>query len=168
MRLFVLRHGQAEPYASSDRVRNLTPHGREQVRLTAQASLQELQRVDAILASPYVRTQQTAELLRQALVEAQTGSPAEQGDRNSVVPAIETLEQLTPDSYPSQVYELLEKRAEEVVLLVSHQPLVGSLVNGLCGAAAGFHPMSPSSLACLQLDIVADDMAQLCWLRHEY
>ncbi len=167
MQLFVLRHGQAEPYASSDRTRNLTSHGREQVRLTAQASLQELQRVDAILASPYTRTQQTAELLRQTLVEAQTLSPGQEGC-DSVVPAIEPLEQLTPDSCPSQVHELLGNRAEEVVLLVSHQPLVGSLVNGLCGAAAGFHPMSPSSLACLQLDIVADDMAQLCWLRHEY
>ncbi len=65
MKVWILRHGEAEPQARSDDQRNLTEHGRKQVlRSAAQLIGQPL---DAIVASPYVRAQQTAALVHQAL-----------------------------------------------------------------------------------------------------
>lgn len=65
MKLWVLRHGEAEPRANSDAERRLTAHGREQVvRSAAHLLGQPLQ---AIIASPYVRAQQTAALVHETL-----------------------------------------------------------------------------------------------------
>lgn len=65
MKLWLLRHGEAEPHASRDSERRLTAHGRKEV-LQSAARLAGLP-LDGILASPYVRAQQTAELVREAL-----------------------------------------------------------------------------------------------------
>ena len=65
MRLWLLRHGEAEPQAASDAARELTAHGRKEVQ---QAAAQLAGRpLTAIVASPYVRAQQTAELVRSEL-----------------------------------------------------------------------------------------------------
>ncbi len=65
MKLWVLRHGEAELRANSDAERRLTAHGREQVvRSAAHLLGQPLQ---AIIASPYVRAQQTAALVHETL-----------------------------------------------------------------------------------------------------
>lgn len=58
MKLWLLRHGEAEPHASRDSERRLTAHGRKEV-LQSAARLAGLP-LDGILASPYVRAQQTA------------------------------------------------------------------------------------------------------------
>ncbi|MGH8353342.1 MAG: histidine phosphatase family protein, partial [Pseudomonas sp.] len=58
MRLWLLRHGEAEPQARSDAERALTKHGRKEV-LKAAGHLAG-RPLAAILASPYVRAQQTA------------------------------------------------------------------------------------------------------------
>ena len=65
MKLWVLRHGQAESHAPTDAQRNLTAHGREEVLGSAAHLIG--QSIAAILASPYVRAQQTAQLVREAL-----------------------------------------------------------------------------------------------------
>ena len=65
MKLWILRHGEAEPHARSDAQRNLTEHGREQVRQAAAHLIG--QSIDTILVSPYVRAQQTAEIVRKVL-----------------------------------------------------------------------------------------------------
>ena len=87
MRLWLLRHGQAEPKARTDAQRNLTDVGRREVEGAA-ASLQD-QSLQVILVSPYQRAQQTAEIVRQAL--GFTG-PAE------------TVPWLTPDSDPADAF----------------------------------------------------------------
>ncbi len=56
MKLWVLRHGQAEPQRSSDAERNLTAHGRQEVLHSAAHLIG--QPLAAIYASPYVRAQQ--------------------------------------------------------------------------------------------------------------
>ena len=65
MKLWVLRHGEAEPRANSDAERRLTAHGREQVLHSAARLLG--QPLQAIIASPYVRAQQTAALVHDTL-----------------------------------------------------------------------------------------------------
>lgn len=65
MKLWLLRHGEAEPQARRDAERRLTAHGiKEALKSAAQLAGQPL---DGILASPYVRAQETAELVREAL-----------------------------------------------------------------------------------------------------
>ncbi|MDZ5601904.1 phosphohistidine phosphatase SixA [Pseudomonas sp. RP23018S] len=136
MKLWILRHGEAEPRADSDADRRLTAHGRDQV-LHSAAHLRGLP-LQAILASPYVRAQQTAALVHGAL------SPAE---------AVITVDWLTPDGEVDQVIAELERLGLEEVLLVSHQPLVGNLVAVLQHGHRQ-HPtaMGTASLAQLEGD----------------
>ncbi|VVM46801.1 Phosphohistidine phosphatase SixA [Pseudomonas fluorescens] len=113
MKLWVLRHGEAEPYGSRpDSERALTAHGREETLRSAAQLIG--QPITAIYASPYLRAQQTAELVREAL---------------GFQPEIRTVEWLTPDNRPQAVAEQLV--SVDYALLVSHNPLVGNLLGYL-------------------------------------
>ncbi|MBK5414664.1 phosphohistidine phosphatase SixA [Pseudomonas sp. TH31] len=113
MKLWVLRHGEAEPYGSRpDSERALTAHGREEALRSAAKLIG--QPISAIYASPYLRAQQTAQLVREAL---------------GFEPEIRTVEWLTPDNRPQAVAEQLV--SVDYALLVSHNPLVGNLLGYL-------------------------------------
>lgn len=113
MKLWVLRHGEAEPYGSRpDSERALTAHGREEALRSAAELIG--QPISAIYASPYLRAQQTAELVREAL---------------GFQPDIRTVEWLTPDNRAQAVAEQLV--SVDYALLVSHNPLVGNLLGYL-------------------------------------
>jgi len=134
MKLWVLRHGEAEGHARTDAERELTEHGRAEVLRSAAHLIG--QPVDAIIASPYVRAQQTAQLVRQAL-----GFEAD----------IRTVPWLTPEGNPLEVLNKLD--SDDNVLLVSHQPLVGSLISFLQhGHQRQPQPMHTASLAELEGD----------------
>ncbi|POD72835.1 MULTISPECIES: phosphohistidine phosphatase SixA [Pseudomonas syringae group] len=150
MKVWVLRHGEAQSRARSDAERELTAHGREEVQKSAlHLTGKPLQR---ILASPYVRAQQTAELVRQSL-----GFDA----------PVATVPWLTPDSSPLQVLAQLDTLGVEDVLLVSHQPLVGELIGVLAhGSAQQAEPMSTASLAELEGEFVAAGTLTLNSVRH--
>ncbi|WP_145188909.1 MULTISPECIES: phosphohistidine phosphatase SixA [unclassified Pseudomonas] len=136
MRLWVLRHGEAEPRANTDAERRLTAHGREQVLHSAAHLLG--QPLQAIIASPYVRAQQTAALVHDTLGFAQP---------------VQTVPWLTPESDAQTVIAEIERLGLEHVLLVSHQPLVGNLVGLLeHGHARQPAPLSTASLAELEGD----------------
>ena len=130
MKLWVLRHGEAEPHGSKphDSERELTDNGREEV-LRAAANLVG-QPLTAIYASPYMRAQQTAHLVKDAL---------------GFEPEIRTVEWLTPDTEPDKVAEQMV--AVSNVLLVSHNPLVGNLLSYLQHGAG--HPPERVSTAGL-------------------
>ena len=114
MRLWLLRHGEAQSYASSDAQRPLTARGRAQVLLAAeQLRGRALQH---ILVSPYVRAQQTAAIVREAIGFA--------GD-------LQTVPWLTPDDDPREVLAQLGPFEGRDLLLVTHQPLVGALAGWL-------------------------------------
>lgn len=150
MKLWVLRHGEAESRANSDAERRLTAHGREQVlRSAAELMGQPLQ---AILASPFVRAQQTAALVHEALGYAQP---------------VRTVPWLTPESNPQQALAELDALGLEHVLLVSHQPLVGSLVGVLeHGHYRDPAPMGTASLAELEGDWPLAGLMTLRTLHH--
>lgn len=134
MKLWVMRHGEAESHAASDAQRNLTEHGRQEVLHSAAHLIG--QPISAIIASPYVRAQQTAQLVREAL---------------GFVPEIRTVPWLTPDANPLQVLDKLD--TDDNVLLVSHQPLVGNLISFLQhGHQRQPQPMHTASLAELEGD----------------
>ncbi len=150
MKVWVLRHGEAQAQARSDAERELTRTGREQVLHSAAHLMgQPLQR---ILASPYVRARQTAELVRQAL-----------GFSEPVV----IVPWLTPDSDPRQVLSHLDAYANEDVLLVSHQPLVGALIGlAVHGSTQQPQPMNTASLAELSGDFPLAGAMELDSVRH--
>nr|WP_245362767.1 phosphohistidine phosphatase SixA [Pseudomonas sp. BP8] len=132
--MWVLRHGEAEQRANTDAERRLTAHGREQVLHSAARLLD--QPLQAIVASPYVRAQQTAALVHGALGFAEP---------------VRTVPWLTPDSDVRQAIAEIERLGLEHVLLVSHQPLVGALVSVLeHGHVQQPAPMSTASLAELE------------------
>ena len=134
MKLWVLRHGEAEPRANTDAERRLTGHGREQVLHSAARLLG--QPLQAIIASPYVRAQQTAALVHDVLGFAEP---------------VLTMSWLTPDSDVGQVIGGLDTLGLEHVLLVSHQPLVGTLV-GMLEHGHGQQPASMSTASLAELE----------------
>ncbi|MEH6491347.1 phosphohistidine phosphatase SixA [Halopseudomonas sp.] len=149
MRLWILRHGQAAAQAASDAERPLTSLGEAEVQ--AMSALLAGQPLDAILASPYRRAQQTAAVMR-----AELGFSQEVG----------TAPWLTPDDDPGEVLRFLSERSEQHVLLVSHQPLVSQLVSLLVeGNRASHYPMPTAALACIELDFVAAGLGTLVALR---
>ncbi|SDW55197.1 phosphohistidine phosphatase, SixA [Pseudomonas syringae] len=150
MKVWVLRHGEAQSRARSDAERELTAHGREEV-LKSAVHLSD-KGVQRIIASPYVRAQQTAELVRQALGFSEP---------------VTTVPWLTPDSTPLQVLAQLDKLGVDEVLLVSHQPLVGELIGVLAhGSAQQAQPMSTASLAELQGEFAIAGGMTLNSVRH--
>jgi len=150
MKLWLLRHGEAEPQARRDSERRLTAHGRKEVlKSAAQLAGQPL---DGILASPYVRAQETAELIREAL-----------GFEGSVG----TAPWLTPDDDPKDVLRFLDGRNERNLLLVSHQPLIGSLAGLLVhGSRSDAVPFNTASLAELEGECPVAGLMELVSLHH--
>ena len=153
MKVWVLRHGEAQALASTDRERPLTPLGLMQTQLVGQF-LAGQAGIERVFVSPYLRAQQTcAEVLRSLGLTAQTA------------------DWLTPDASPVQVVDALDhlQGEEQIweVLLVSHQPLVSELVSLLVdGHLQGYHPMAPASLVALEGDFVAPGLMQVVHTRH--
>ncbi|WP_417697608.1 phosphohistidine phosphatase SixA [Pseudomonas sp.] len=149
MKLWVLRHGEAEPYgARPDPERALTAHGREEALRSAAALIG--QPLSAIYASPYLRAQQTAQLVREAL---------------GFAPELITVDWLTPETRPQKVLEQLADQGD--VLLVSHNPLVGSLLGFLQhGHLQQPEQVKTAGLAELEGDLPLAGAMQLKGIQH--
>lgn len=154
MKIFVLRHGQAEAQQTTDEARNLTAKGRADVAASVQYSLSELAHLQEIWASPLVRAQQTAQIVRDIL--------SAQGIHLS----IKTTDLITPESNPADLFDLLQASNLNSVLLASHMPFVGDLLDAFCGSARGYHAMNTSSMALVECDVPAKHCGDLRWLRH--
>ncbi len=115
MMISLLRHGEASFNAINDESRELTDLGRQQVLSSVSQLRQEsVIPINEIWSSPYVRAQQSAEIAASVLQLGVNIQPL-----------------LTPDYSPEKVIEwlyTLDKRGSSI-LLVSHMPLVGSLVS---------------------------------------
>lgn len=149
MELYVLRHGKAEPYNSRDASRELVEHGRREVEQIIQASLNDLQHVEEIWVSPYIRAQQTAQIAADYLR----------------LP-LRSQKLLLPETDPGLVISLVQKTGCASLLVVSHQPLVSRLADTFCGSAPGVHSMDTAALACIDMEIPGAGRGSLRWLRH--
>lgn len=150
MKLFLMRHGDAEFNASIDSQRQLTDLGKENAHQMATNHRDDLSSVSKLWVSPYVRAQQTADIVSNVL--------------DNSVPR-ETQAFLKPSSDPNTVFAAVEKQ-QQSLLIVSHQPLIGTLVDLLAGLEPGSHRMSTASLACIEIDIIARACGELLWLHH--
>lgn len=150
MKLWMLRHGEAEAYQRHDAERQLTELGREQV-LQAVEFLRDV-RFDRVLSSPYVRARQTAELLCSTL---------------QCQGSIEIVPWLTPENDVREVVRKLDGYPADNVLLVAHQPLLGTLASWLVDADR-LHglPLDTASVACLEGDFIGAGTMQLRSLQH--
>ena len=140
MELYLLRHGIAEPRAASgqDRDRRLTPAGFAELRITLKRASASGAQPDLILASPYLRTLQTAELAASAF-----------GYVGEIFPA----SALTPTSSPEEVWkEVRGFPAEERILLVTHEPLVSTTLAWLIGTTRVGKGFPTSGFACVDFE----------------
>ena len=166
MRLYVVRHGEAERQVTTDEARALTVNGRDGVRRLWQALTAEGERPARLYTSPYVRARQTA---------------AEIGDVCGM-PVTGTCDLLVPDGQPLRVLDWLlgltmqppvttvgepadHADHDAPLVLVSHMPLVAHLVGQLCEGPSARLPMGVGAVAALDLEVAAIAGARLAWLR---
>lgn len=120
--LWLLRHADAEPHGTrADSERRLTPRGERQARLAGVALGRAGVRFDALLVSPKVRAQQTAQLAVQ-----------EWGEEP---PTLQTCPPLAGGFDAAQALDALAGTdADARVLLVGHEPDLSGVVAELTGA----------------------------------
>ena len=142
MKVFIMRHGEAEVLASSDETRSLTDYGRKQSISQGQWLKTHLNStalsVQKVIVSPYIRAQETFELVNAAL--------------DNILNDVETWSGVTPYGNATLVADylsVLQEQGIESVLLVSHLPLVGSIVSELYGKR---NPISFYPSTIVQID----------------
>lgn len=147
MKVCIMRHGEAGFSASSDSSRSLTSLGIKQSKQVGQWLREQDFQFDLGLVSPYLRAQQTLELLSSQVSVFQ----------------IETQDLLVPGGNPSQIVNLLTMLPSynvKNVIIVSHLPLVGYLVSELCPEISP--PMfATAAIACV--DLSSDIAGKLEW-----
>lgn len=157
MKLYLLRHGDAgESNAAgytTDAARALTPKGIKRTRQLANALRQMGITFDAIYSSPFIRAQQTAEIIaRSMMLEKQ----------------LRTTSQLAPDHALTEALALIESATSKAkaVLLVGHEPNFSQLISLLCtGGTSLSLSLKKGGLCRLELTAVkSGPCATLEWL----
>ncbi len=156
MILTIWRHGEAGT-AATDRRRELTDRGAEDVGFGCHqfhnlCEARGIPHPDLLLFSEWVRTTQTAEIIGLAFNHAPR----------------ERCAALIPGRRPADVEKALDERLQQTppprhVLLVSHQPLVSTLVDYLLGEPGRVPPLLPGGLATLEMDLPGAACASLCF-----
>ena len=131
MHLFIMRHGEAELMANSDKARHLNANGREQSRLQGMWLKSTALEFDKVLVSPYTRALETFDEINQVFEQQLSDK-------------LEVWEGITPygdSGLVSSYVALLEKEGHRNLLLISHLPLVGDIVKDFCCRNhASFYP----------------------------
>ena len=122
MDLYVIRHADAlalgERGISKDSERPLSAEGEQQAAAVGKMLQRRGIVLDKLVASPYLRAQQTAQLLRQHLLPA---------------PELVTTAALVPNAKPRQMAEYLQALPGKCVGLVGHLPHVAEWTGWLIG-----------------------------------
>ena len=152
--IYLLRHGHAEADAPRDDLRPLSARGEKQVQEVVEHAKCALGEVQACFASPYIRAQQTAELVKPVLQDVDWL----------------TWDTITPSGHPQNViedlYKYQKRSAVDSILLVTHNPFVNMLLDKLGGFDVGLYRMGTATLAKLSCDVIAADCAHLEWIKH--
>ncbi|WP_086931280.1 phosphohistidine phosphatase SixA [Agarilytica rhodophyticola] len=154
MQLFILRHGEAVSEAPKDSLRELSALGRQEVAAAVNADKAYLDSVDYLIVSPYLRAQQTAKIVAKRL----EGITCHNSDL--LVPSGD------PDQVIKMLYTLFHERNVNTIMLVGHQPLLGTLLDQLCALETGKHRLATASLAAVNVEVMAKGCCQLQWLHH--
>jgi phosphohistidine phosphatase len=150
--LWLLRHADAEPHGTrEDSERRLTARGERQARLAGVALGRAQVHLDAVLVSPKVRAQQTAQLAAEGW-----GDEREHGQ-----------EQILPRTHPplaggfdaAQALDALAAiPADGRLMLVGHEPDLSSVVAELTGARVD---LKKGGLAVVRLEGAGGELVVL-------
>jgi phosphohistidine phosphatase len=135
MEVYLLRHGIAEESRPGvrDADRGLTAEGRDKLRRVLKRAHQAGVRPSVILSSPYRRAVETAEIAAETLEY-----------RGEIV----KTRVLVPEAPPQEAWnEISSRRAEEAILLASHEPLMSSMAAFLLSSPALQVEMKKGALA---------------------
>lgn len=128
---YIMRHGEADYCAISDKERKLTEAGEVNNQRAATLLKQQNISIDYTLVSPYKRTQQTLYTVQQVL---------------PTLGKIDINDMVTPDGSPEYVIEYLDKLVKtgiKTVFIISHMPFVGYFCGQLCHTSPfGFNTSS--------------------------
>ena len=144
MRLYVMRHAEAEPRGSagisSDSKRPLTEEGQRQARRVAEGLKRLRVHVDLIVTSPYLRAVQTAEAVARVL---------------GVRTRIHKLLELRSETAPADTSLALRAFAEEQLLCVGHEPHLSAWIAELVAGDGGMRClMKKGGVASIELERV--------------
>ncbi len=139
MWVHLLRHGIAidptDPACPTDPERYLTDKGKTRARLGARGLKALGIAPEIVIASPYVRAQQTAEITCEEL------DGAEQI----------TSELLVPMADPSRILELMRTRTEQNILCVGHAPNLDRVAALLVGADEPVTSLKKAGCASIEM-----------------
>ncbi|OBT15874.1 phosphohistidine phosphatase SixA [Vibrio sp. UCD-FRSSP16_10] len=150
MNVYIMRHGEAGSFASSDAERTLTSRGETQSLQVAKAVVQQgVNHFDLVLVSPYIRAQQTWDIIKGQFSAGK----------------VEECADITPYGQSEDVYQyvcaIAETQQPQSVLLVSHLPLVGYLTAEFVNDMTA--PMFPTSgFAAINFDLESSN-GELMW-----
>lgn len=149
-RLYILRHGHAEPYGYiQDAQRKLTEKGVEQVVSTAEAFVNQAERLDVIFVSPYLRAQQTAQAFLATLGESIN---------------VKDCPQIVPEGRVVNVAAWLSEQTDDAILLVTHQPFAYQLIDYLADAPLPADlSMETATMVALEGELLAGACCQYRW-----
>lgn len=137
--IYLIRHGVAEERGAAwpdDAKRPLTEEGMARMRKSARGLVSLGVAFDAILSSPYVRAQQTAEIVASAFDDH---------------PPVIVVDSLVPGASLQSVVGDLERQARRSrVAVVGHEPGLGELAARLAGAR---HPIEFKKGAVCRIDV---------------
>ncbi len=138
MDLWLMRHGKAEDRSESgkDRDRALTAEGLRRVTEVGRGLAVLDAAIGAIWTSPYRRARQTAEAVARAL---------------NFRSRLQATDALAPESDPGEILDELEvSELAGAVLLVGHQPHLGTLLGLLVTGGPAEIPLPKACLAHLE------------------
>jgi phosphohistidine phosphatase len=120
MNLFILRHAEAVPEASSDAERPLTERGTKQAKAVGRFCRDHEILPELVLSSPLVRAHETARVVAVAL---------------ELVERLKIVDFLKPAMGVETVISSLEKYADRTsIMLVGHEPDLSELASVLLGS----------------------------------
>ena len=145
MKLYFVRHGEAEDLAPTDHKRELTKRGKERVGKSAQVLKQLGITPRAIYSSPRVRAKQTAEIIAEAL-----GMD------------ITITEEVNFGFDISHLKPLIKKfKSNDEIMFVGHNPDMNQIVHKMTGASVS---MKKGSLARIDVVNYKTRRGELVWL----
>lgn len=150
MLIYLLRHGDA-PYDEDRRERSLSLVGESETRGVVSRHIAELQGVELVMCSPVLRARQTLKLLSEALNY--------QGE-------LLFEDVLRSESSVAAVEHCVDRLEVQSLLLLSHQPLIGRMLEYLTDQPGLGWSMSTSTLACLDTPAFGRGVAELKWITH--
>lgn len=145
MKLYLVRHGEAEPLAPTDHERELTDEGRERITKSAQVLKRLGIAPQAIYSSPRIRAKQTAELIADAL------------ELDFII-----TEEVNFGFDEKNIKNLIkDMRSRDEVMFVGHNPDMSQIVHKMTGASVG---MKKGGLARIDLVSAKVQRGELVWL----